>query len=161
MQVPVFLTRQVFVKFCAGRHTAIIRNSHIRDEAALLVQSGELVGMGVSGVGVAIACTVGVFVAVATRVSVKVGVTVSTEVRAPQAEVINTRKRKITSNFIPHDYLLFIFIDRGKQFHYIHKMMKKNIFQKEGVMSLGGEFAYNGGQVDHGATFYFSLPTSK
>jgi hypothetical protein len=76
-------------------------------KAALLVQSGELVGMGVSGVGVTLACAdgvsvaVGTSVAVAARVSVSItaGAAVSTGDCAPHAEVINTTKRKTTSMF--------------------------------------------------------------
>jgi hypothetical protein len=74
---------------------------------ALLVHPGELVGMGVSGVDVGLACVDGVSVAVGAsvavdvgaRVCVMVGVTVSTGARAPQAEVINAIKMKITSDF--------------------------------------------------------------
>jgi hypothetical protein len=99
MQVPVFLTRQVFVKVVPEGILLLSGMVTSATKAALLVQSGELVGMGVSGMGVELACTDGVFVAVGIWVSVKVGVMVSTEVRVPQAEVINTRKRKITSNF--------------------------------------------------------------
>jgi hypothetical protein len=107
--------------------------------AALLVQSGELVGMGVSGVEVALASTggisvaAGVSVAVATRVSVKVGVTVSAGVCAPQAEVINTRKRKTTGKFfLIQTSFLFFSNGGGRQFHYIHKSDKKTTFQKTG-----------------------------
>jgi hypothetical protein len=76
-------------------------------KAARLVQSGELVGMGVSGVVVALTWTdgvsvaVGASIAVAARVSVSItaGTAVSTGDCAPHAEVINTTKRKTTSDF--------------------------------------------------------------
>jgi len=99
---------------------------------ALFVQSGELVGMGVSGVEVApdsadgVSVAVGALVAVdvATRVSVVVGVTVSTGARAPQAEVINTIKRKITSDFFLMETPSTIKL-QGRQSHYIQKAVEK------------------------------------
>jgi hypothetical protein len=74
-------------------------------KAALLVQSAVLVGIGVSGVRVALACSggdsvrVGDSVAGGACVAVGVGAAVSTGVCALQAEIINTRKRKTTSKF--------------------------------------------------------------
>jgi hypothetical protein len=74
-------------------------------KAALLMQSAGLVGMGVSGVGVMLACAEGVSVvadasvAVAAWVAVRVGAAVSTAVCPPQAEISNTRKRKTTGKF--------------------------------------------------------------
>jgi hypothetical protein len=83
--------------------------------------------------GVALACAGGVSVAVdasvavATRVSVKVGVTVSTGACLPQAEVINIIKRKITCNLFLME-TSFHFNGRGRQFHYIQKVMEKPFF---------------------------------
>jgi hypothetical protein len=77
-------------------------------KAALFVQSAGLVGMGVSGVVVALASTdgvdgvsaaVGASVTVATRVSGVIGTAVSMGACVPQAGIVHTRKIKTTSNF--------------------------------------------------------------
>jgi hypothetical protein len=104
-------------------------------KAALLVQSGGLVGMGVSGVGVALACAEGISVAVgisiktAVWVAVGVGAAVSTGACAPQAEVINTRKRKTSAKF----FLIRVsFLDKtaeGDNF-IIYTKAARNTFQK-------------------------------
>jgi hypothetical protein len=108
-------------------------------KAALLVQSGALVGMGVSGVDVAlsgagrISVAVGLAVAVAC-VSVWVGVTTSAVGFAPQAEVSITRKRKTISKFFLIKTSLSGKNGEGRQFHYIQKQDEKTIFQKLGLM---------------------------
>jgi len=119
-----------------------IRAANAGDTPFHLLQSiaGGLVGMGVSGVEVALACTEGVSVAVgasvavavavATSVSAKVGVTVSTGACAPQAEVVSTRKRKMTSNFLLMETSFLLLNGEGRQFHYIQKMTEKPFFNK-------------------------------
>jgi hypothetical protein len=153
MQVPVFLTRHVFVKVVPAGTISLSAIVTSATKAALLVQSGELVGRGVSGVGVALASTdgvsvaVGLSVAVATRVSVTVGATgvaVSVGDCLPQAEVINTRKRKTTSNFSLIKASLLFSNGAGRQFHYIHKSDKKTFFQENESCNLSaqGEFSF-------------------
>jgi hypothetical protein len=141
MQVPVFLTRQVFVKLVPAGTISLSAMVTSATKAALLVQSGELVGMGVSGVAVALACadgvsvavvmTVGASVAIAARVSVTVGTAVSAGDRAPQAEVINTTKRQTTNNF----FLIktSIQFETAEEDNFIiYKKYEKNIIQKTG-----------------------------
>jgi len=69
-QVPVFLMRHVFVKAVPEGIMSLSAMVTSWTKAALLVQSGGLVGMGVSGVEVALACTEGVSVAVGASVAV-------------------------------------------------------------------------------------------
>jgi hypothetical protein len=104
--------------------------------AALLVQSAVLVGMGVSGVGVGLSYTggdtveVGDAVTAVGWVAVPVGTAVSIGVCFPQAEVINTRKRKTTSKFFLMQASFLFSNSGGRQFIIYTKRMKKNIFQK-------------------------------
>jgi hypothetical protein len=97
--------------------------------------------MGVSGVGVALARSSGVSVATiamvasvagAAWVSVSVGVTASTEACAPQAEVINTRKREIACNFF---LMETSYLSKKRQMKAISLYTKndaKTVFQKTG-----------------------------
>jgi hypothetical protein len=106
MQVPVFLTRHVFVKVVPDGTLLLSGMVTSATNEAPLVQSKVFVGMGVSGVEVELASTpsvsvavgASVGVAVAIRVSVRVGVTVSAGAFAPQAEIMNITKRKIVSS---------------------------------------------------------------
>jgi len=101
---------------------------------ALLVQSDELVGKGVTGVKVALACTDGVSVALGVSVSVSVAVTtivtvmvsvlVSAEACSPQAEVSKIIKGKITRNIFLME-TSFDFYTSERQFHYIQNAVEK------------------------------------
>jgi tetratricopeptide (TPR) repeat protein len=109
-------------------------------KAALLTQSAGLVGMRGCVVGVSLACAVGVSVPSGALVAVGVSVVaaawvfvwvdaaVSTGACAPQADIISTRKIRVTGKF----FLIktsFLFLNGGgEQFHYIHKSSKKSTF---------------------------------
>jgi len=94
-------------------------------KTALFVQSGEFVGMGVSGVGVELPCLDGVSVAtgvpLATIVSVAsaawvpimVDVTVSTGSCMPQAEANSARKRITASNLFLIETSFLSFLKKG------------------------------------------------
>jgi hypothetical protein len=106
-------------------------------KAALLVQFGSLVGTGVSGVGGTLTCADGVFVAagiwVAAVTSVFAGVDgvkVSTGDCAPQAESVIARQTKLTSNIFLIKTSFSFLNSGGRQFHYIHKMIKKTFVKK-------------------------------
>ena len=129
--------RQVFVKSVLGAMSSLSAMVTSATKAALLVQSGGLVGMGVSGVGVALACVEGTSVAVgistktAVWVAVGVGAAVSTGACVPQAEVINTRKRKTSAKFV---LIRVSFLDKtaeGDNF-IIYTKATKSTFQKSG-----------------------------
>jgi hypothetical protein len=101
--VPVFLTRQVFIKVAPEATILLSAKVTSATKAALLMQPGGLVGIGVSGVEVALACADGVSVAmdasvtITAWVAVRVGAAVSTGVCALQAEITNAKNIKITS----------------------------------------------------------------
>jgi hypothetical protein len=139
MQVPVFLTRQVFVKSVLAGTISLSAMVTSATNAALFVQSGKLVGMGVSGVAAALASVggisavaVGASVATAGWVAVGGGAAVSTGVCVPQAEVIDTRKRKTTVKFFIIQTSFVLLNGEGRQFYYIHKSDEKITFQKIG-----------------------------
>jgi hypothetical protein len=87
MQVPVFLTRQVFVKVVPAPIAVLSGMVTSATNAALFVQSGALVGMGVPDVGVESGCVVEAEVSVAMEfsgagVSVAAGASVSVGLEA-------------------------------------------------------------------------------
>jgi hypothetical protein len=104
----VFLTRQVFVKVELAGTMLLSEIVTSVTKTALLVQSGGLVGMGVSGVGVWLGCSnggsmaVGASVVAAAWVCVggAVAVAVSAGVGVLHAEINNIKKRQITSNIL-------------------------------------------------------------
>lgn len=114
MQVPVFFTRQVFVKgelALIGLLSGIVTSS---TKLALLVQSGELVGMGVSAVGALVSSVgcgvaVGVRLAVGAEVSVGADVAVSVAGCVPHDTTVNAIAKYIARNVF---FMMILFSGR-------------------------------------------------